>query len=56
MGVDVVDADIPPPLGIGKVELADGRWLSSFIAEPRAMQGASDITGLGGWRAYCAQE
>lgn len=48
-------ADIPAPLGIGKVELADGSWHSSFIAEPRAMQGASDITQLGGWRAYCAQ-
>lgn len=45
-------ADIPPPLGIGKVELADGRWLPSFIAEPRARSAADDITKLGGWRNY----
>jgi allophanate hydrolase len=47
-------ADIPAPLGIGKVELADGRWLTSFIAEPRAMVGATDISPLGGWRNYRA--
>ena len=45
-------ADIPPPLGIGKVELADGRWLTSFIAEPQAALGATDISALGGWRNY----
>ncbi len=45
-------ADIPAPLGIGKVELDDGRWLTSFIAEPRAMTGATDISEFGGWRAY----
>jgi allophanate hydrolase len=47
-------ADIPAPLGIGKVELADGSWCCGFIAEPRAAENASDITALGGWRAYCA--
>lgn len=46
--------DIPAPLGIGKVELADGRWLSSFIAEPGAMQGATEITEFKGWRSYMA--
>ncbi|MDJ0832309.1 MAG: allophanate hydrolase [Gammaproteobacteria bacterium] len=45
-------ADIPPPLGIGKVELADGRWLPSFIAESRAIHGAQEITELKGWRNY----
>lgn len=43
---------IPAPLGIGKVELADGRWLPSFIAEPRAKNDALDITHFGGWRRY----
>ncbi len=48
-------ADIPAPLGIGKVELADGRWISSFICEPYGIEGATEITALGGWRAYLAQ-
>jgi allophanate hydrolase len=43
---------IPAPLGIGKVELADGRWLPSFIAEPRAKNDAVDITHFKGWRRY----
>jgi len=47
--------DIPAPLGIGKVELEDGRWLTSFIAEPRAMQDAKDISHHGGWRKYIAE-
>lgn len=45
-------AGIPAPLGIGKVELADGRWYSGFICEPYALASATDITHLGGWRAY----
>ena len=47
-------AGIPAPLGIGKVELADGRWYSGFICEPYALTSATDITHLGGWRAYIA--
>ena len=47
-------SDIPAPLGIGKVELDDGRWLPGFIAEPRAVIDAQDISSLGGWRAYIA--
>jgi allophanate hydrolase len=45
-------AEIPAPLGIGKVELDDGSWLPGFICEPYALQGAQDITELGGWKAY----
>ncbi|PPE72603.1 allophanate hydrolase [Solimonas fluminis] len=45
-------AGIPAPLGIGKLELADGRWVSGFICEPAGEAGARDITHLGGWRAY----
>ncbi len=48
-------ADIPPPLGIGKVELDNGDWLPSFIAESRASVEAEDITALGGWRNYIRQ-
>ncbi|GAA3944957.1 allophanate hydrolase [Allohahella marinimesophila] len=47
-------SNIPAPLGIGKVELEDGRWVCSFICEPYAIAAAKDITSLGGWRAYLA--
>jgi allophanate hydrolase len=46
---------IPPPLGLGSVELADGRWVKGFICEPCGLAGAQDISHLGGWRAYMAQ-
>ncbi|WP_288017335.1 allophanate hydrolase [Blastomonas sp.] len=47
--------EVPPPLAIGTVTLADGTSIKGFVAEPRAMTGAQDITHLGGWRAYIAQ-
>jgi allophanate hydrolase len=47
-------AEIPAPLAIGTVVLADGSVVKGFIAEPRATEGARDITSLGGWRAYIA--
>ncbi len=47
-------AGIPAPLGIGKVELSDGRRLPGFICETYAIDGAREITHLGGWRAYLA--
>ncbi|WP_349745636.1 allophanate hydrolase [Pseudomonas frederiksbergensis] len=43
---------IPAPLGLGKVQLADGRWESGFICEPYGLDGAVEISHLGGWRAY----
>ena len=43
---------IPAPLGLGKVQLADGRWETGFICEPYGLEGAVDITEFGGWRAY----
>ena len=49
-------AEIPPPLGIGNLELADGRWVKGFICEPAALSGARDITGFGGWRAFIASQ
>ncbi|MGE5153396.1 MAG: allophanate hydrolase [Bdellovibrio bacteriovorus] len=48
-------AGIPAPLGLGSVELADGTWEKGFICEGFAVQGALDITRLGGWRAYANQ-
>ena len=47
-------AEIPPPLAIGSVVLFDGSIVKGFIAEPRAAEGARDITTFGGWRAYIA--
>ncbi|TES51707.1 allophanate hydrolase [Halalkalibacterium halodurans] len=41
---------IPAPLGIGKVELADGSEVPGFVCEAYAADGAEDITALGGWR------
>ncbi|HVW22763.1 MAG TPA: allophanate hydrolase [Opitutaceae bacterium] len=45
---------IPPPLGIGTLQLEDGTGVKGFICEPAALAGARDITGFGGWRAYRA--
>lgn len=45
-------AGIPAPLGLGKVELQDGRWVNGFICEGYGIEGAVDITELGGWRTY----
>ena len=47
-------AQVPPPLGFGTVLLEDGPCLS-FLAESAGVEGAQDITALGGWRAYLVQ-
>jgi allophanate hydrolase len=55
LGVEVFGsfvAEVPPPLAIGTVTLDDGSDVKGFVAEPRAVDGARDITALGGWRAY----
>ena len=43
---------IPAPLGLGKVELADGSWVTGFICEGFALDAAQDVTQFGGWKAY----
>ncbi len=48
-------ADVPAPMGIGSMELPDGRVVKGFICEPDAVSpasGATDITAFGGWLAY----
>jgi allophanate hydrolase len=45
-------AGIPAPLGIGKVELGDGTQCPGFICEAYAVEGAQEITALGGWRDF----
>ncbi|WP_413724904.1 allophanate hydrolase [Sodalis sp. RH16] len=47
-------AEIPAPLGIGTLTLADGRHVKGFICEPEALRNAKDITAYGGWRNYMA--
>jgi allophanate hydrolase len=43
---------IPSPLGLGKLELADGTWVTGFVCEGYALDAALDVTAHGGWRAY----
>ncbi len=45
---------IPAPLGIGTVSLEDGTAVNGFICEAAGLDGATDITEFGGWRAYLA--
>ncbi len=45
-------AEIPAPLGIGKLELDDGSLVSGFICEPYAAKQATEITSFGAWRAW----
>ncbi len=47
-------AGVAPPLGLGRIELSGGEWVSGFIAEPVAAADATEITRFGGWRAYRA--
>ena len=47
---------VPAPLGIGSVTLADGSAVQGFICEPLALQGAQDISAMGGWRNYIAAQ
>lgn len=49
-------AEIPAPLGIGTLELADGRTVKGFICEPAALAQATDITAFGGWRSWLAHQ
>jgi allophanate hydrolase len=45
---------IPAPLGLGKIELADGSVETGFICEQYGLQEALDITYSVGWRAWLA--
>lgn len=46
--------EVPAPLCIGRVQLADGRALQGFLCEAWAAAGATDISAHGGWKAYLA--
>jgi allophanate hydrolase len=49
-------AAVPWPLAIGSVQMDDGEWVKGFVCEPAAIQGSSEITRFGGWRAYLNRE
>ena len=49
-------ATIASPLVLGKVELADGSWVSGFLCEPYGVQSGTDISGFGGWRNWLARK
>ena len=48
-------AGIPAPLGIGTVLLEDGSTVQGFVCEAAGIEGAEDITALGGWRRYVGE-
>ncbi|GAA3218400.1 allophanate hydrolase [Actinocorallia longicatena] len=45
---------IPRPLGLGRIELADGSAVTGFVCAPEGLTEATEITSHGGWRAYLA--
>jgi len=47
-------ASIAPPLGLGSVELEDGRFVHGFLCEAYAVANARDVSAFGGWRAFLA--
>ncbi|MCC5949323.1 MAG: allophanate hydrolase [Nitriliruptoraceae bacterium] len=54
-GIGALASLLEPPLGFGRIELADGRWELGFLAEPWGVEGTEEITHLGGWRQHLAR-
>jgi allophanate hydrolase len=48
-------AEVPAPLGLGRVRLAEGGTVTGFLVEAAGLDGAIDITSSGGWRAFLAE-
>ena len=48
-------AEVPAPLAIGTLRLADDREVKGFLCEACAVADARDITAFGGWRCYLAE-
>lgn len=55
-GIGPFLAEIPPPLGFGRVTLEDGSTPLGFLAEAAGVTGAPDISNTGGWRAHLARK
>lgn len=45
-------AGIAQPLGLGKVEISNGSYLSGFVCAEGMRGESEDITSYGGWRSY----
>lgn len=43
---------VPSPLALGSLTLQDGKTVKGFLCEGYAVEGAKEITKLGGWRSY----
>ena len=43
---------MPPPLALGTIRLADGSMVKGFLCEPAGIEGAQEITHVGGWREF----
>ncbi len=48
-------AEVPSPLTIGTIYLADGESVKGFLCEAIASNGAQDISEFGGWRKFLAR-
>ncbi|MBE9605178.1 allophanate hydrolase [Acetobacteraceae bacterium H6797] len=48
-------AQVPAPLGFGRVTLEDGAIVTGFLCEAAGVEAAPEITAFGGWRAYKQQ-
>jgi allophanate hydrolase len=48
-------AAIPAPMTIGTTRLRDGSSVKGFSCEPHALEGATEISRYGGWRAYLSR-
>ncbi|WP_421913056.1 allophanate hydrolase [Mesorhizobium sp.] len=49
-------AAIPPPLGVGTIELEDGSAAKGFLVETAGLTDASDISDYGGWRSFVGRD
>lgn len=54
-GMGAFLAKVLEPLCIGTVELDTGEKVKGFLCEAWAIEGAREITALGGWRGYLAE-
>ena len=48
-------ADLPAPMSLGQVELADGTWVVGFGCTAESGSAGADITSSGGWVAALRQ-
>ncbi|WP_286954805.1 MULTISPECIES: allophanate hydrolase [Corynebacterium] len=45
-------SNLPAPMTLGLVTLSNGKTVVGFSCQPSALEDATDITALGGWRPY----